>query len=48
MEVVTTVEILYSPSHHFNNVREQEPLSTAGFTVWLYAANFDWCYSYVA
>lgn len=29
-----------NPSHHLNNVREQEPLSTAHF-IWLSAASFD-------
>lgn len=47
VEILTTVEILHSSSHHLSNVRQQEPLSTAGSAVWLYAANFDWLYSYV-
>lgn len=47
VEILTTVEILHSSSHHLSNVRQQEPLSTAGSAVWFYAANFDGLYSYM-
>lgn len=41
MEILTAVKILCSSSQRLNNVKEQEPLSTADF-IWLSAASFDW------
>lgn len=40
MEVLIAVKILHSSSHWVNDIREQEPLSTADF-IWLSATSFE-------